>query len=226
MKLLRRSILGALTLLRGTRLRRPITGRLVWLHNWSYHLIAFFASHGGRHPKHGIQNYHEFFVRNVTSNDRVLDIGSGHGDVTFDVAKKAKAVVGLDISAKNVARAQRKYHRPNLHFVVGDAVTYTWHKEFDVIILSNILEHIEQRVEFLKKLSALAPTILIRVPLITRDWISVYKKNEGFEYRLDDTHFIEYDEPTFRNEIDQAGLTIDSQHVTFGELYAVVRRSP
>jgi SAM-dependent methyltransferase len=222
---LRKMVLEILALLRQSRLRRPLTRLLVWLHNWSYHLIAFFASHSGQHPKHDIQRYHEFFVQNVTPSDRVLDVGSGHGDVSFDVAKKAKNVVGIDISAKNIALAQNKYARPNLSFIVGDALTHVFPQPFDVIILSNVLEHIEHRVDFLKKLSAIAPALLIRVPMITRDWISVYKKNEGFEYRLDDTHFIEYDEPTFTQEIQEVGLTIDHQHVTFGELYAVVRRA-
>lgn len=218
-------ILEILTLLRQSSLRRPFTRFLVWLHNWSYHLIAFFASHNGQHPKHDIQKYHEFFVQNVTPTDRVLDVGSGHGDVSFDVAKKAKEVVGIDISAQNIARAQKNYAHPNLSFIIGDALTYTFPEKFDVIILSNVLEHIKHRVEFLKKLSKIAPKILIRVPMITRDWISVYKKNEGFEYRLDDTHFIEYDEPAFAQEMKQAGLFIEHQHVTFGELYAVVRRA-
>lgn len=225
MKLLRSGVLHVLEFLRTTFLRRSIIGFLVWVHNWAYHLIAFFASPSGQHPKHDIQKYHEFFVQNVRPADRVLDVGSGHGDVSFAVAKKAKAVVGIDISTKNIARAMKSFQRDNLTFIAGDALTHEFSGPFDTIILSNVLEHIEHRVSFLKKLSAIAPIILIRVPMITRDWLAVYKRNEGFEYRLDDTHFIEYDELTFAEEMKEAGLTIDYQRVTFGELYAVVRRA-
>lgn len=220
----RKEILTILLWLRSTSARRPIIRLLVWLHNTSYHLIALFASHTGIHPKHEILRYHDFFIANVTPNDVVLDVGSGQGDVAFDVAAKAHHVTGIDISPKNIAVAQQRYTRPNLRFIVGDATTFTFTEPVTVIMLSNVLEHIEHRIEFLKKLAAIAPTILIRVPMITRDWISVYKKNEGFEYRLDDTHYIEYDEATFADEMRRAGLVIDHQHVAFGELYAVVRR--
>lgn len=224
MKFFRQLILTIITGLRSTSLRRPIMKLLVWLHNWSYHLIAFFASHSGTHPKHQIQQYHDFFTSRVSASDRVLDIGCGHGDVSYDVAKKANFVLGIDISAPNIATAQQKYQRQNLSFTVGDALTVDFTEPFDVIILSNVLEHIEHRVDFLRQLARLSPTILIRVPMITRDWISVYKKQEGFEYRLDDTHYIEYDQQTFRREMTQAGLNIASMHSDFGELYAVVRR--
>ena len=65
-------------------------------------------------------------------------------------------------------------------------------QKFDVIILSNVLEHIENRIEFLQKIKNLAPKILIRVPMINRDWITLYKKELGVEWRLDKTHYIEY----------------------------------
>ena len=186
-------------------------------------MISFFSSYKGIHPKHAIMKYHDFFVQNVRPTDRILDVGCGKGEVAYSVAQKAALVVGVDISKKSIERAQKKYQQPNLKFIVGDALSDSFTEKYDAIILSNVLEHIEHRVDFLKKLSAIAPTILIRVPMITRDWISVYKKQEGFEYRLDDTHFIEFDRNTFKNEVQQAGLKIDSLDVNFGELYAVVR---
>ena len=48
------------------------------------------------------------------------------------------------------------------------------------VTLSNVLEHIEKRTSFLKKLIDAFEDkdikFLIRVPLITRDWLPVYKK--------------------------------------------------
>lgn len=221
---LRTSALATLQQLRQSSLRRPILKSLVWLHNTSYHAISFFSSHSGLHPKHAILNYHQFFVDRVNATDRVLDVGSGNGAVAFDVAQKAKQVVGIDIRPRNVASATEKYQRANLRFIQGDAVAHAFSEAFDVIILSNVLEHIEHRVEFLQKLSAIAPRLLIRVPLLSRDWISVYKKQQGFEYRLDDTHFIEYTEENFRQEMQEAGLVVQYLHTAFGELYADVRR--
>lgn len=216
----------ALLKLRQTNARRPILKTLVRLHNSSYHWISFFASHQGVHPKHAILNYHQFFVDNVSPTDQVLDLGSGNGDVTYDVSKKARRAVGIDIHVPSVQKAQQTYRNDNLEYRIGDITQLALNENFDVIVLSNVLEHIKDRVVFLKNIKTIAPKILIRVPMITRDWISVYKKNEGFEYRLDHTHYIEFTEETFREEIARAGLSISSLTTKFGELYAVCESRP
>lgn len=221
---MRSAIHQGLLALRQTRLRRPVVAGLVKMHNFSYHMISFFASHAGTHPKHAILNYHQFFLDHIAPTDSVLDVGCGKGEVAYSVSQKARRVVGIDISAKSIAAAREQRVAPNLTFFQGDATSYSFSEPFDVIILSNVLEHIKDRVAFLRKLRAVAPKILIRVPMITRDWLAVYKKNEGFEYRLDATHYIEYDVPTFMNEVAESGLTMRHHHINFGELYAVTER--
>lgn len=197
------------------------------IESFLYKIISHLAivENKGIHPKHKILDYHKFFTDNISENDSVLDVGSGSGAVAFDIATKAKKVTGIDIVHKNILSSERKYHKNNIEFIEGDATTFNFKETFDVIILSNVLEHIESRVEFLKNIKKLAPKILVRVPLITRDWISVWKKNNGFSYKLDDTHCIEYTEEYFREEIKEAGLTVDSFYVKFGELYAIVSNS-
>lgn len=220
-KLHRKLMLRVLTALRDSPLRKPITGLLVRIHNCSYHLIAFFASYKGIHPKHKILKYHQFFLEHISAHDDVLDVGCGTGTIAFAIAQKAKRVIGIDTSSKRISHARITHKHSNLTFIKGDAVSYTFNDTFDVIVLSNTLEHIYNRVDLLKKLQTLAPKFLIRVPLLTRDWISVYKKNEGFEYRLDDTHCIEYTLEEFQQEMREAGLRIERYYINFGELYAV-----
>jgi len=96
--------------------------------------------------------------------------------------------------------------------------------------LSNVLEHIEHRVIFLKKIIKQIPwgtksnkVILIRVPMIDRDWISVYKKQVGVEYRLDKTHYTEYTYSQLKDELSKSNIIITNSHVRFGELYAICK---
>lgn len=199
---------------------------LVWIHNFSYRLIGVLAikENGGIHPKHQILNYYEFFLNNVSPTDKILDIGCGNGACTNAVAKKVAKAVGIDISKKNIELAKKKFFNNNLQYIIGDATTYDFKENFDVIMLSNVLEHIESRIEFLEKIKKLAPKILVRVPLLTRDWLAVYKKEKGYEYRLDKTHFIEYSEESFGGEIAAAGLKIEDYYTKFGELYAIIKK--
>ena len=91
-----------------------------------------------------------------------------------------------------------------------------------MLILSNVLEHIADRVGLLKKLSRLSHRLLIRVPMIERDWIVLYKKSLGLEYRLDSTHYIEYTMKVLRDEASRSGWNIVNSTIQFGECWAVL----
>lgn len=194
------------------------------LSNFNYKLISYLSikREGGTHPKHRLMKYHSFFLDNIDSQDQVLDIGCGNGELAFDVSKKAKNVMAIDIDPKRI-EATKKYTGSNITYRLADATKDLGSQKFNVVILSNVLEHIEHRVEFLKSIKPLADTFLIRVPMFDRDWIPLYKKELGIEWRLDLTHFTEFTKKTFYNEIGEAGYTIESFSVQFGEIWAVVK---
>lgn len=195
------------------------------LDNYCYKLISKLAilENNGIHPKHRIMNYHQFFVDNIKKGDRILDVGCGNGAVAYDLSRKAESVLGIDINEENINYAKKHYQGDNLNFIIGDATKYRFKRSFDIIVLSNVLEHIKNRTIFLQKIKKLAPTILIRVPMIDRDWLVLYKKEKGVEYKLDKTHFIEYTEKTFREEIEKANLKIINYSIQFGEIWAIVK---
>jgi hypothetical protein len=62
------------------------------------------------------------------------------------------------------------------------------------------------------------------VPMIDRDWLALFKKEKGVEYRLDKTHFTEYTIESFEEEIKEADLKIESYSVQFGEIWAIIKK--
>lgn len=208
---------------RQSKLRLPILRTLLRGDNLLRRWITFFALESGKHPKHRLTRYHDFFLEHISPESRVLDIGSGLGYLAHDISKKARQVTGIDINPKYLSFARRKFNHTNLVFIQGDATTYQFPEKFDVAILSNVLEHIQDRIPFLKKVAALAPKILIRVPMMDRDWIVLLKKEQNIDYRLDPTHETEFTEAAFRQEIQAAGLKISLLSIRFGELYSVVQ---
>lgn len=180
---------------------------------------------GGVHTKHRHTRYHDFFVGRVRPGERVLDIGCGIGAVAYDIAVRAGAqVVGIDLSPHNIATAQDRYRHPHLEFLVHDGTKPLPGKTYDVLVLSNILEHLPERPTFLRQVrEAMSPSrVLIRVPLFERDWQVPLKKELGVEWRLDATHEIEYTLESFAQEIAEAGLKILHQEVRWGEIWAEV----
>ena len=181
----------------------------------------------GIHTKHRHIKYHDFFIKHLLPDRSMLDIGCGNGCVDYDLVKNIERlkVTGIDIDQKNIAYACENFTHPNLTFLVGDALEDLPDQTFDVVLLSNVLEHIEHREEFLKKvISQIKPKkILIRVPLFERDWRVPLKEEIGVDYRLDPTHFIEYTREIFLEEISKAGLEITHMEVRWGEIWSVLK---
>lgn len=213
---------------------------LYWQHGESA-----IEANGGLHPKHRLMDYHRFFTTNITRGERVLDLGSGIGELACKIAGETGAhITGMDWEPKNVARANaraKELNLPNLSFIVGDitkdditgvlapqAGTLTESKPIDVIILSNVLEHLMDRPQLLRHWTKLhhPDRFLIRVPMYDRDWRTPWKEELDIEWRLDLTHFTEYTHHSFREEMELAGLAIRSLYVQWGEIYAVVVPNP
>ena len=204
------------------------------IHGICYKLAGNMAIqlNSGIHPKHKIMQYKEWFLNNINDESIVLDIGCNTGMMPEVMSEKAIFVYGTEIEEKHVETARKLRQKDNIEFICADALSYDYSKctPIDIVTLSNVLEHIENRVIFLKKLVKKIKwkddknkQLLIRVPMIDRDWITVYKRELGIEYRLDNTHFIEYTFKEFQDELDQSEIEIISHFIKFGEIYAICK---
>ena len=201
-------------------------------HNFSYKItgiISQIKEPDGLHPKHRLMKYHEWFSSRLEKNWDVLDIGCGNGALAYDMKSVCRSVTGIDINNDNIERAEKQFSNAGISYICADALDYEFETGFDAVVLSNVLEHINNRVDFLKRIYVnqnknKPPVLLLRVPMITRDWISMYKKEIGIEWRLDKTHFTEYTLEQVFDEMNQAGLVVESYDVQFGEFYGVVKK--
>ncbi|HCC84525.1 MAG TPA: hypothetical protein DEP87_02490 [Candidatus Pacebacteria bacterium] len=109
-----------------------------------------------------VQNFTYFFHLRALKpfltqpkNLRVLDVGCGVGTLSlFLAAQGVKQVVGLDLSARAISQAEvarqalnltnLKFHCQQLSSNLG---------QFDLILASEIIEHVPQPAEFVKKLA-------------------------------------------------------------------------
>ena len=206
---------------------------LLKLHSFLYKLISSYAilNNNGIHPKHDILKYKEWFFNKIDENSVVIDIGCNTGSLPLVLSQKAKFVYGIEIVEKHILKAKKENQKENIEYICADATTFDYTKiqAVDYVTLSNVLEHIENRVEFLKKIiknmkwNSDKKIFLIRVPMIDRDWVTIYKKENQVEYRLDLTHYTEYTYNQFKEEMNNSGLEIKEFEIKFGEIYAVCK---
>lgn len=182
--------------------------------------------HGGLHPKKEFLKYEEWFLKNIKNGAVVVDIGSNNGFLANHLSPKVSKVYGIELSESHVKNANRNKKADNIEFYVADATEFDFGKfdKVDFITLSNVLEHFENRISFIKKIISSndkSTKFLIRVPTLERDWISPYLKSLNMPYFLDPTHYIEHTEEEIRNELEVAGLKIESLETKYGEFYLV-----
>ncbi|MFC1815931.1 class I SAM-dependent methyltransferase [Thermodesulfobacteriota bacterium] len=181
---------------------------------------------GGSHVKHRLTRYHDFFVNRISPGERVVDIGCGRGEVAYEIVSKAGGVVtGIDRNTDWLAYAKEAFKHSSLDFICGDVLEFLPTQPYDTVIMSNVLEHIENRIAFLDKVKQqIQPgRFLLRVPMFNRDWRVPLRKELGLPYFLDDTHYIEYTQESFEQEMEEAaGLRITHMEIRWGEIWAEV----
>lgn len=204
------------------------------LHNVFYDLSGSLAIvvNGGKHPKHRLLRYQEWFYDHIEPAWVVVDVGSNTGSMAALLARKARHVYGIEIVPGLAELARQNFSADNLEFLTGDATNFDYSacQPVDCVTLSNVLEHIRGRSAFVAMLRQRIPwrnpgecNFLIRVPTIERDWLAPYKKEMGVEYRLDRTHEIEHTRDEFFAELSAAGLHVENFDVRFGEFYVVCK---
>ena len=179
----------------------------------------------GIHPKHYLMNYHKFFSSRIKDGSKVLDVGCGIGIVSLKIAKELtkSSIIGIDIKKKNIIIANQllnKCNLSNVNFIHGDIYNQNDIKA-DYVILSNILEHIENRTEFLKNIQKISNSkiFLIRVPNFERDWQIAMRKELGIYYFSDVDHKIEHTVCDLKKDLENAGFIIKETITAWGEIW-------
>lgn len=177
------------------------------------------------HPKHRLIKYHKFFISKIDKHENILDLGCGYGAVAFSIAQQIQGkVLGIDINPDNIEKAQKQFFLNNLEFKIGDGCYFNESKGFETIVLSNVLEHIHDRINFLKNcnLQLKPKRWLIRVPMKNRDWSVALRDELGLYSYLDRDHKIEYTRDSFLQEMQAVGMSVKTLDVQWGEIWSEV----
>jgi SAM-dependent methyltransferase len=177
---------------------------------------------GGVHAKHRLTHYHDFFVDRIERGERVLDVGCGKGELAYDIAERTGAnVIAIDASPWMLEFASERFAHSRVTYVRADAVDYQPPEPVDVAVLSNVLEHIAQRVELLRALRerAGAKRLLVRVPVLERDWTVPLRREVGLPHFSDPEHQVEYDAQLLRDELAAADWEMAEPRLVWGEIW-------
>lgn len=153
------------------------------------------------------------------SGKRILDIGCGTGILGAELKRKNNFVYGVDISSDEIAIAKNHLDAAK----VLDIMSNSWDipKDFDVIILADVLEHLTNPEFVLSKVKEhLKPggQIIVSLPNIACYNIRLQLLFGQFNYKdygtLDNTHLRFFTRKTAKKLIRAGGYRISHVDVT------------
>ncbi len=106
--------------------------------------VSYFDRIASKQTKRGFNAYYwkdiEKYCNYFSHKDiSVLEIGSGGGDLIGRI--KGKRKVGIDFSPAMIEVAKKKY--PETEFQLMDALDISLNEKFDLILISNLIGHVE-----------------------------------------------------------------------------------
>lgn len=165
-----------------------------------------------------------FLSPRIQPGDAVLDLGCGAGDLLCDLSSMAGAVTGIDHSPDAVMVARSKLEEAGLENAsveVGDALEYLRDLEqaFDVIVLSHILEHLDDPEELLRGLVPFATSIYVELPDFEGSASNCYRQELGRALSYSDLdHIHEFDRREVEVLLDSVGLEVRAEDHRMGML--------
>lgn len=143
-------------------------------------------------------------------NLRLLDAGCGDGYWLARLSEvQGLSLIGLDYNPLRVDRARLAI--PHVGIFVSDLQSFEAKKSFDVILLNQVIEHVEDDIALLRKARMLLHQGGVLILGTTNEgsclqqlWINI----KGKAFQTDHIHF--YTEDEVRCKVCDAGFSIDS----------------
>jgi ubiquinone/menaquinone biosynthesis C-methylase UbiE len=90
-------------------------------------------------------------IAKYSKDSIVLDLGCGPGDGSFEMAKYAKEVIGVDSSKRMLYYAKKKY--PGISFIYADATDVPLEKNcVDTVFSFGLLEYVRNKEKLMKEI--------------------------------------------------------------------------
>lgn len=101
----------------------------------------------------------------IKADDHVLDFGCGTGKYVIHLQNRGVKVTGLDLNTTEIAKALQEETKENVTLYNGDLPLPFPNNHFDVVISTEVLEHIEDAALILEELRRITKrTFLMTVP--------------------------------------------------------------
>jgi len=147
----------------------------------------------------------------------VLEVATGTGVITLNIAKYVRHVKAIDFSPKMIKAAKRKTAPGNIHFSVEDATALPYGENtFDAVIISNALHVMPDPAKVLSCISkVLKPQGLLIAPSYSHGHISetAWRRNAKMLRLIGFETYSKWSPDEYVTFIQQNGYTVEKWQV-------------
>jgi len=145
------------------------------------------------------------FSKNLITNKDILDFGSGNGGYLRYASKSAKSVSALEL--EKAIEGHYKEHNIELYRDINNL-----DKEFDVITMFHVMEHLSNPKEIITRLSAKLKDggkLIIEVPNSEDALLSLYESEAFSKFTYWSCHLFLFNARTLQDLVHQSGLKVE-----------------
>ena len=195
--------------------------------SWLFWRLAFERSgqiYGDEFHNQSKALSEEYLQRWITPQDTVIDIGCGLGRWCEIAARYAKSVVGIDYSEELIATARSRTTAANVEYINGDVTRDLDGREFDLALMTHVIEHIDDADTILKQLLQVAKRLIVEVPDLESDPLNIVRLAENCPFYSDGDHVREYTQAVLNAQLTRTGWTVIENRKSGGAVLAVAER--
>lgn len=128
-----------------------------WKYSYSYDLIEIYGETNYRGYTYAYANRRRHtldLVQKVAQpGAKVLDVAAGQGNFSLSLAELGYEITWNDLREELADYVKLKWERGTIRYAPGNVFTLGFDSEFDVVLITEIIEHVAHPDEFLKKIA-------------------------------------------------------------------------
>ena len=198
--------------------------RLFMNGSWLFWRFAFERSgeiYGDDFHNHSKALSEDYLQKWISPEDTVIDIGCGLGRWCEIAAKYASSVVGIDYSEELIAAARLRTEAANVEYINGDVTRDLDGRQFDLAVMTHVIEHIDDADTMLKELRSVANRLIVEVPDFESDPLNIVRLAENCSFYSDGDHVREYTQAILNAQLERNGWIVLENRKSGGAVLAV-----
>lgn len=200
-----------------SKLKANVYLDIEWVFNRLSHEMSFSQYGALDHPFR--RKTINFLSEHIKESDSVLDLGCKYGEISYLLSTIARTVTDIDYDRKAIEKAKNTYNSSNLRFQHADAYDFLMgtSEKFDVLVLSHVLEHLDEPKAFINRFKGFFKKVYIEVPDFEATYLNQYRLKIGNELLYTDVdHISEFDRDDMEHLIQDCSLKIIDYELIFG----------